>query len=131
MVRTFDPNKVTLIFDGQVITGFADDTLVQAEKNEDNVTPYVGVKGEVSRAINANKTGTITISLATTSPFIRILSQKATVDTIAPISMIDMNDDGINIGGTESWITKAPNINLGKEVDAVEVQFFVADYKVG
>lgn len=131
MVRTFDPNKVTIIFDGQVITGFSEDTLVEAEKNEDNVTPYVGVKGEVSRAINANNTGMITISLATTSPFIRILSQKAKVDTIAPISIIDMNDDGINIGGTESWITKAPNIMLGKEVDAVEVQFFVADYTVG
>ena len=129
-VKTFDPKKVTVIYDGLVITGFASDSIVKAEKNEDNVTPHVGVMGEVSRAINADNTGKIGITLANTSPFIRILSNKARTNVIAPISVIDMNDHGVNVGGTQAWITKAPDVSIGKEIEEIDVEFFVADYLV-
>lgn len=130
MATVYDPKKVTVIYDGMVITGFADDTMIEAEKNEDNITPYVGVLGEVSIAINADNTGTVTMSLANTSPFIKILADKARANTIAPLSIIDMNQNGVNVGGTEAIIIKAPNVTIGKEVESQEVQFFVADYTI-
>ncbi len=130
MATVYDPKKVTVIYDGMVITGFADDTMIEAEKNEDNITPYVGVLGEVSIAINADNTGTVTMSLASTSPFIKILADKARANTIAPLSIIDMNQNGVNVGGTEAIIIKAPNVTIGKEVESQEVQFFVADYTI-
>ncbi len=130
MANVYDPKKVTVIYDGMVITGFADDTMIEAEKNEDNITPYVGVLGEVSIAINADNTGTVTMSLANTSPFIKILADKARANTIAPLSIIDMNQNGVNVGGTEAIIIKAPNVTIGKEVESQEVQFFVADYTI-
>ncbi len=61
-VKTYNPKDVTVIYDGMVITGFAEDSMVQAEKNEDNMIPHVGVLGEVSVAINADNTGTVTLS---------------------------------------------------------------------
>ena len=130
MTTVYDPKKVTVIYDGQVITGFADDSMIEAEKNEDNITPHVGVLGEVSLAINADNTGTVTISLANTSPFIKILAEKARANTVAPLSIIDMNENGVNIGGTEAVIIKPPNVTIGKEVESQEVQFFVADYTI-
>ena len=130
MATVYDPKKVTVIYDGMVITGFADDSMIEAEKNEDNITPHVGVLGEVSIAINADNTGTVTISLANTSPFIKILAEKARANTIAPLSIIDMNENGVNVGGTEAVIIKPPNVTIGKEVESQEVQFFVADYSV-
>jgi len=130
MTTVYDPKKVTVIYDGMVITGFADDSMIEAEKNEDNITPHVGVLGEVSIAINADNTGTVTMSLANTSPFIKILAEKARANTIAPLSIIDMNKNGVNVGGTEAVIIKPPNVTIGKEVESQEVQFFVADYSV-
>ena len=126
--KTFNPKLVTVMYGGMVITGFAEGSMVKCEKNEDNVTPHVGVLGEVSRAINADNTGKITISLAGTSPFIGILARKAAANVIEPISVVDMNDNGVNVGGSEAWIIKAPPINLGKEIEDVDIEFFVADY---
>lgn len=126
--KTFNPKLVTVMYGGMVITGFAEGSMVKCEKNEDNVTPHVGVLGEVSRAINADNTGKITISLAGTSPFIGILARKAAANAIEPISVVDMNDNGVNVGGSEAWIVKAPPINLGKEIEDVDIEFFVADY---
>ena len=126
--KTFNPKLVTVMYGGMVITGFAEGSMVKCEKNEDNVTPHVGVLGEVSRAINADNTGKITISLAGTSPFIGILARKAAANVIEPISVVDMNDNGVNVGGSEAWIVKAPPINLGKEIEDVDIEFFVADY---
>lgn len=130
MTTVYNPKNVTVIFDGQVITGFAEDSMIEAEKNEDNITPHVGVLGEVSIAINADNTGTVTLSLASTSPFIKILAEKARANTVAPLSIIDMNENGVNVGGTEAMIIKPPNVTIGKEVESQEVQFFVADYTI-
>lgn len=57
MARIYDPEDVNLIVDGTIITGFAEDTFIAVERMEDTFTEYVGVKGEVSMAENANETG--------------------------------------------------------------------------
>lgn len=130
MAKVYDPKKVIVIYDGQVITGFADGSMVGAEKNEDNVMPHVGVLGEVSFAVNADNTGKVTISLASNSPFIKILANKARRNTIAPLSVINMNSGGVNVSGTEAVILKAPDVTLGKEIESQDIEFFVADYTV-
>lgn len=130
-VKTFDPKKVTITYGGMVVTGFAEGTMVQCEKNEDNNTAHVGVLGEVSRAINADNTGKITFSLAGTSPWISIFAQKAAANELESCNVIDMNTHGINVGGSECWIVKAPNVNIGKEVEEQDIEIFVADYTIG
>lgn len=127
-VKTYDPKKVIVMYGGRVVTGFAEGSMVKCEKNEDNNMAHVGVLGEVSRAINADNTGKITISLAGTSPFIGIFAQKAAANELEACNVIDMNDHGLNVGGSECWITKAPDINIGKEVEDQDVEIFVADY---
>lgn len=129
-VKTFDPKKVTVMYGGRVVTGFAEGSMVKCEKNEDNNMAHVGVLGEVSRAINADNTGKITISLAGTSPFIGIFAQKAAANELESCNVIDMNDEGINVGGSECWIVKAPDINIGKEIEEQDIEIYVADYSV-
>lgn len=129
-MKVYDPKKVTLIFDGEVITGMADDSMIKAEKSEDSMIPHVGVKGEVSVAVNGDNTGKITISLASTSPHNRTLTQKASSKTVAAISIVDMNEGGVSVSGSEAVIIKPPDVTYGKEVANQEVVFFVADYTV-
>lgn len=130
-VKTYDPKKVTVMYNGMVVTGFAEGSMVKCEKNEDNNTPHVGVLGEVSRAVNADNTGKITISLAGTSPWIGIFSRLASSNELSSCTVIDMNDAGVNIGGSECWIIKSPDVNIGKEVEDQDIEIFVADYTVG
>ena len=130
-VRTYDPKKVTVMFGGRVVTGFAEGSMVKCEKNEDSNTPHIGVLGEVSRAINADNTGKITISLAGTSPWIGMFAQLARANELSPCNVIDMNDSGVNVGGSECWVVKAPDINIGSEVEDQDIEIFVTDYTVG
>lgn len=130
-VKTYDPRKVTVIYDNMVVTGFTEGSMVKCEKNEDNNIPHVGVLGEVSRAINGDNTGKITMSLAGTSPWIGIFARKAAENNLAPCNVIDMNDHGINVGGSECWIVKAPDISLGKDIEEQDIEIFIADYTVG
>ena len=128
---TFDPKKVVVMYGGMVVTGFAEGSIVKCEKNEDSNTPHIGVLGEVSRAINADNTGKITISLASTSPWIGIFARKATANVLEACNVVDMNSHGVNVGGSECWIVKGPNVSLGKEVEEQDIEIFVADYTVG
>lgn len=127
-VITFDPKDVTVIYDGLVITGFAEDGMIEAEKNEDNMIPHVDILGNVSVAINADNTGKVTIPLNYTSPFIKILSDKANSHTIAPFSVVNMNENGVDISATQAFVIKPPDIKVSKEIDSTDVEFFLADY---
>lgn len=129
-VRTYDPKLVTVMFGGMAVTGFAEDSVVNCERNEDKNLPHVGVLGEVSRAINADDTGTITIHLAGTSPWISRFAQLAQENELQPCTVVDLNDGGVNVGGSESWIVKAPDVVLGQEIDDQEIEIFIADYTV-
>ena len=66
-VTTYDPQKVNVIVDGRVITGFASDGVVTLTRNSDSVTPAVGAKGDVAYSENADETGTVAITLMSTS----------------------------------------------------------------
>ncbi len=41
-----------------------------------------------------------------------------------------MNKYGVNVGGTQAWITKAPDVTIAKEVESQDIEFFVADYSI-
>lgn len=127
-MRTYNPKDVILVVGGRAITGHADDSFIAAEKTEDGFTEYVGAKGEVSVAINANETGMIRITLASTSPSISYLNRLANRREIVSANVIDMNTNGIRAGGTECMVRKPANAEWGKEVGTREFEIFVADF---
>ena len=78
-VTTYDPQKVNVIVDGRVITGFASDGVVTLTRNSDSVTPAVGAKGDVAYSENADETGTVAITLMSTSASLSYLDRKSVV----------------------------------------------------
>lgn len=129
-MRRYDPKMVTIVWDGTVITGLAEDSFVGAERLEDDFVEYVGVTGDVSYSENANKSGEVTVTLASTSPSISTLNAAANAGTVSNLSVIDMNTNGVNVSGTEARVRKPADKEWGKEVGEVEFVFFVADYKM-
>lgn len=130
MIRTFDPKDINVIFGGVVLTGFAENTFVTAERMEDMFTEYVGAKGEVSMSETSNNTGEITVTLENTSPSVRYLNNMANKrgnSAIAPIQIVDLNNGTTIISGTEGRVRKPAAYEGGKEISEREFVIFVPE----
>lgn len=127
-MRRYDPKKVTAIFNGVVITGFAEDSFINAERLEDHFVEYVGAQGEVSHAETANKTGEVTFTLDSTSPSVKYLNQCANNGVVGNVSVIDMNENGTNVDGNEARVRKPADREWGKEISEPEFIIFVGDF---
>lgn len=129
-VLTYDPLKVNLVVNNVVITGFADGTMIEVERNEDAIMPYVGTQGEVAIAESADKTGTVKITLMQTSPsvgFLNMLAKQKGDDAAFPISVVNMNTNAISASGTKARVKKMATESIDKEVKEREFEIFVAD----
>lgn len=126
----YDIRKVTVIVDGRYVTGFSDSSKVQVEKTEDTQMEYIGVDGEVDFSINANDAGTITVPLKSTSPSIRYLNSLANARKVFPVSVVDLNNNGVNANGTEAFVRKPIFPNKDKEITEAEFEIFVGDLTI-
>lgn len=126
----YDPKKVTIIVDGQYITGFSDDTKVTAEREEDTQMEYVGVDGEVDSSINANESGTITVPVKSTSPSVRYLNKLANARKTFNTSVVDSNDNGTNANGVQCFVRQPMFPEVGKEISEVEYEIFVGNLTI-
>lgn len=119
MSETYDPKQVTVVFAGIPIDGFAED-IYAVSKNEDAFNLRVGATGRSSRALNANESGRVTITLLQTSPSNALLSaqhelDKATGDGVGVLSIKDLSG-GDRVFAQEAWIVKDPDMENNNEV---------------
>ena len=128
-VKNYDPKDVNVVVDGSNLTGIADGTFVTASQNEDNFVPYVGAKGEITRAHNADKTGSVSVTLKRTSPSNAKLSALAASGEIVSVRVVDVNDNVTSVGGSNAWVVKPADYGAGEETPEVEWEFFIADYQ--
>lgn len=135
-IKTYAPDKVSVVFGGAILTGYAEDSFVKIEVNSDAFTTHVGADGEVSRTRNTDKSGKVTVTLKQTSDSNDILSGFYTADiaTLQGYLPIIVKD---NVGrtlaaGSSAWISKLPESEFGKEIgdrewvlDVADLQYFV------
>lgn len=126
--NSFDPKKVSVIVDNKFITGFMDGTFVATEKNEDNVIPHIGADGQVTYVESADETGTITLTVKSTSSSLAHLQALSKRTTVFAAQVIDANDGSYKAGGTQCRILKTPGREFASEMTGVEVQIYVADF---
>jgi hypothetical protein len=119
-VRTYDPAKVSFVFSSKIITGFADDSAIVVERMTDTWTDSVGVDGQVTRARSNDNRGTITLTLAQSSPSNDDLQALALADELTGVGageclLRDASGRTICSGDT-AWITKPPQIEFGRSI---------------
>lgn len=122
-VKTYDVSQAIVIFGGPM-SGFAEDTAVSVEMNEDLFTLQMGVDGKGTRSRTSNNSARITVSLMQTSVANDILSGIAAVDRASGLGIIPLtvkDGSGRTLFAAESaWITRIPTVTLGREAGAVE-----------
>ena len=129
-MEQYDPTKVSIIVAGHAVTGFAEGTKINAEREEDKRSAHVGVDGNVTFVKNANDLGRVTISLKHNSPSNEVLNALYKSDEEFEFAAIDMNEVGADIGvsGTRCVVASRPPFERGDEVVENEWELMVADY---
>ena len=120
LLRDYDPEKVSVIFNNRQIRMFGDD-IFKLARNGDNVSLKVGVQGDGTYVENADKSATLTITIQQQSPDLRYLESCAERKTRGILALNDANDDGRNIFALNCRVQKLPDRGRGK--DAADVPF--------
>ena len=125
-VTTYDPQKVNVIVDGRVITGFASDGVVTLTRNSDSVTPAVGAKGDVAYSENADETGTVAIALMATSASLSYLRGLEAKRKMVTVSVQDVNDNDAFVMSCDNCrVLKMPDAARTKEQGTVTINIYV------
>lgn len=117
--QTYSPEDVEITINGNIIGGYADGTFVTIEREADAYTKIVGADGEVTRTRNANKSGSLTLTLKQTSDSHAVLMALQNADetddsSIFPVYVRD--NLGYEYFAEEGWIRKTPNAEYGAEL---------------
>lgn len=131
--KSYAPKEVQVIVFGNILSGFAKGTYINAEREVDAFTKEIGGDGEAARVQSANESGEVTLTLMQTSASNDILSALAVADelnrsSIGPIIIKDSLGTTILFSG-EGWIRKLPAVEFGDELTPREWIFDMAIMK--
>lgn len=129
---TYDPQAVVLTIDDLPVIGFQEGDAITVERNEDFSNETVGIKGEVSRAVNRNATGVLRIVLQHNSPSVAQFEQMMHED-FPPVIKAAVFDPASaeSFGASQAWIKTDASHAFGDEVGSREYVFFLTSIRQG
>ncbi len=123
-VRTYDPKKVNVIFGGKEITGFAEDSMISIKPMGEGITSICGADGEVSRSMDPDTRGEVTISLLGSSQSNNTLSDlhasdRATGSGMQALQIKDLMGTTV-FSAPQAWVRNYPEKGFSKQLPEVE-----------
>jgi len=123
-MKSYDFKQVSLIYGGRQITGFAEGTAIDVERDTDAFSLTVGADGEAMRSKSNNKSGTVTFRLLQASESNRILSELALADengTGGPLPLLIKDGSGSDLhADDQAYIQKLAQASYGNEANERE-----------
>jgi hypothetical protein len=116
---TYDPAQVALVCGAFTIGGFAEDTFIEAERDEDAFTLLIGADGDGTRAKSNNKSGTVTVTLMNSSASNDVFSDFALQDEQSgtgtfPLLLKDASGRTL-ITAENMWVQKFASVEMSRE----------------
>lgn len=126
-IACYDPDRIALVLVGiPVNSGFASDSMVKVSEREEGFGVKVGVLGEVTRYKMLNRVQKLILSTQYGAKINDVLSALYNLDQsqpngagVGPTSITDLNGTTM-LFAAESWISKAPQVEYGKEPKELE-----------
>jgi hypothetical protein len=132
--HTYDPAKVLFSFAGIPVTGYAPDTFLEVERDEEAYTKQVGAAGEVVRTRNNNRGGKVTVTLMADSQTNDLLSAIAVADELTGVGVGALLGEEANgtllFNAANAWVQKMPRVERAKEAGTVQWVFDCAELYV-
>lgn len=120
-VASFNPADVDVIIAGNTITGYADGSYVDIERDNESFTKVTGANGEVTRVQTNDKGGKCTMTLLQSSESNLILSNLLNIDEATGAGtfplMIKDNSGGTIMAGAVCWINKPAKVTYSKSIE--------------
>lgn len=129
-LTNYSPDQVDVVWLGIQITGYAENTFVEVEREVDTFTKKVGSLGDVARSKSLNKSGKITITVMDTSPVNDALASKIAQDeedsrTYGPFTLKDRSGF-TEVRATEAWCMRVPKVTRAQVTGTVQYVFEAA-----
>lgn len=111
-LKTYDPSRVVLSFGGHQVSGFGDDTFIEADRDEDSFAKSTGVDGEMTRSKSNNFGGFVQITLkqsSNTNDFLSALlaADEASGAGVVPLLLKDLSGTTV-LASAKSWVRRLP-----------------------
>ena len=124
VLGTYDPTEQDLIFNGVLITGYADGTFIKVSRNNDGWTFKASNSGGGARCRNPDISGRIEITLHQGSPSNGVLSAFAVADEltgegVGECMVKDRSTAAAKCSAQNAWVTKIADYERGKETGDV------------
>jgi hypothetical protein len=131
VLKTYSAKKILISFGTHAVTGYAEDSFVNIEKNGDGTAKKVGCDGEVVRALDPDKSYTVTVTLLQTSPTSAYLQGKFnqdqdTGDCLFPVLIKDLMG-GTVFSAADAWVAKPPARGYGRDTTSREWKIDTAE----
>ncbi len=119
MVRSYDPKAVSQIIAGQILSGYAEGTFINVERNEDSANLSIGSQGEGTRTLSRNRSGRVSLTLQMTSPSNGVLDAQRIAMELSGGGIFSMlgkdADSGDTWAGATSWVVKPATMEYSNE----------------
>lgn len=125
-MRNYSFLDTTLLVNGTEITGFDEgDDVITLERLEDSTTHRIGSDGEMTVSLSADRSGTITFRLMSTSESNKLMSAlllaQENSGVFAPMIVLFKDTRGLDIGAaTKGYIARPATMVRGTSVNAQE-----------
>ncbi len=132
--KTYDPKDVTVTVDGVLLSGFAPDSKVSIEFDNEFYTTQVGIDGDdVIRSKNNNRTATATITLmqySTSRDYLLTKLLKDEKDNSGTFAIsINGGPSGESYSSEFAYIQKAPGASFEAESGSREFMLIMTQCK--
>lgn len=133
-MATFDPSRVLVGYHGVNLSGFADGTFIDAERDTDSFGKTVGADGEVVWSKSADDSGKIELTLLQGTPSNDFLSAELATDeltgaNVASVFVKDLRGTTL-VQGAECRLAKPAPVSFGKDIVGVKWTILVAHMRV-
>jgi len=118
--KTYDPDEVSIVIGGHIVSGFADGTFINVARNNDTYSRVGGADGEQVRAKTNDRSGKFTLTLLQTSLSNAVLQGFAAADELnngGKVAVAVKDNNGSEIAAAaQAWIVKPADRGMGKDV---------------
>jgi hypothetical protein len=116
--KTYNSREVLISFGNHSVTGYAEDSFINIEKNGDGFSDVVGCDGEQIRSMDPDDTYNITLALLQSSPSNAFLQNKNNQDNkngdgFFPVTIKDLRG-GLVFNCEEAWAVNPAARPFGK-----------------
>ena len=117
--RSYDPGQVDFNVGGRDVSGYADGTFIDVQRNVDQATLIVGSDGESTVALSQNRSGRFICTLQQSSPLNDYFSSLAEAlenrsGGFVPITVKDNNGTTL-ASGKKCWVVKRAKTTFAKD----------------